>query len=374
LGRILQAGTAQMMLAQQFTNDPRVPGMAYGFEERTLNGQSLAIKDGYIPAFSSILALLPENNVGLFISYNSDGGLSASGALLQAFLNHYFPIPQQSLPTPPPGFAERASQITGIYSLTKRGYTTYEKLLGIPGHLKVTDAGNSRLLIASLGNPPWTFIEVAPGVFHRVDGPETVAFRADAIGILTFGDDPTKAFVKVPWYESPTVHLYLVVVCELLFLSTLVWPINIVHQAIRRRARSKKSGTAAERGEIHASSQAKPEQPRPAVMDILPRLAKWLAFVLCSLNVLFIIGLALFLSGLGPYPVIFRGVTPLLTMLFVLALVSAVLTVGIIASTALVWWRRFWDTRRRVHYTLIALSALIFALELNYWNMLGFRI
>jgi CubicO group peptidase (beta-lactamase class C family) len=35
--RILQAATAQEMQMQQFTNDPRVPGMAYGFPELNLN-------------------------------------------------------------------------------------------------------------------------------------------------------------------------------------------------------------------------------------------------------------------------------------------------------------------------------------------------
>jgi hypothetical protein len=95
---------------------------------------------------------------------------------------------------------------------------------------------------------------------------------------------------------------------------------------------------------------------------MLPHLASWLAGVLCALNVLFLIGLSFL-----------HGVPPMLTTLFALALVSAVLTVGSVVGTILAWWGRFWSVGRRVHYTLVTLAALAFAWELVYWNLLGFR-
>jgi len=92
--------------------------------------------------------------------------------------------------------------------------------------------------------------------------------------------------------------------------------------------------------------------------------------VLCALNVLFLIGLGLIVSKAADLAF---GVPPLLTTLFALALVSAVLTVGVIVFTILAWWGRFWSAGRRVHYSLVALAALAFAWELLYWNLLGFR-
>ena len=111
-------------------------------------------------------------------------------------------------------------------------------------------------------------------------------------------------------------------------------------------------------------------------MGLLPVLASWLAGVLCALNVLFLIGVALFLIGQVTVskPGYLLGVPPLLTTLFALALVSAVLTVGSVVGTILAWWGRFWSVGRRVHYTLVALAALAFAWELVYWNLLGFRV
>jgi hypothetical protein len=68
------------------------------------------------------------------------------------------------------------------------------------------------------------------------------------------------------------------------------------------------------------------------------------------------------------------GATPLLTAVFILALVSAFLTMGVVVCTFLAWWGRFWSTGWRVHYTLVALAALAFVWELAYWNLLGFRV
>ena len=236
--RILEAATAQAMQTQQFTNDPRVAGVTYGFEEQNLDSQRLLVHAGYIPpAFSSLLALLPEQQVGLFVSYNSAGGESAPITLLQAFLDHYFPAPKETRPSPPAGFAERISQISGDYWKTDRSYTTYEKLFVLGTGLSVSDGGNGRLLVSSLlGGPPWTFVEVAPWVFHRVDGPQTLFFRADPNGMLMmWGNGPDEPFIKVAWYDAPTLHLVLGVSCVLLFLSALLlWPLGFVRRAMRR--------------------------------------------------------------------------------------------------------------------------------------------
>lgn len=347
--------------------------MAYGFEEQHLNSQHLLVKGGVTSSFHSLLALLPEHQVGVFVSYNSDGGGLALSPLLQAFLDHYFPAPKETRPSPPAGFAERISQVSGTYWTTRHSYTTYEKLLTpFSADLSVTDGGNGRLVIGQT-----TFVEVAPWVFHQVDGQQTVVFRADPNGMLMLiGNEPIEAFIKLAWYDAPTLHLVLVVACVLVFLSALLlWPLGFVRRAMRRGARSKQSSRNADREGAQTPPQDSQGKPPLSRWGRLPDLSSWLAGVLCALNVLFLILLLLFLFGLGSasYPVIFRGVTPLLTTLFALALVSAVLAAGSVVGTILAWWGRFWSVGRRVHYTLVALAALAFAGELLYWNLLGFR-
>ena len=175
--RLFQAATAKAMQTQQFTNDPRVPGgMAYGFEEHSRNGQRLLVHPGGTADFYSLLALLPEQHMGVFVAYNSFAGAAdfLSLPFLQAFLDHYFPASKEPRPSPPAGFAERISQISGTYWGTDRSYTTWEKLLdSFIWGWSVTDGGNGRLVISwllgplapSLLGPPVTFVEVTPGSF-----------------------------------------------------------------------------------------------------------------------------------------------------------------------------------------------------------------
>ena len=97
--------------------------------------------------------------------------------------------------------------------------------------------------------------------------------------------------------------------------------------------------------------------------------------MLCALNVLLVIGLLLFLFEqlAGSPPDYYSGVPPLLTAVFILALISAVLTVGGVIFAVLVWWERFWHVGQRIHYSLVALAALALTWQLVYWNLLGFR-
>jgi CubicO group peptidase (beta-lactamase class C family) len=371
--RILQETTAQEMQAQQFTNDPRVPGMAYGFWEQHLNSQRLLVHDGDTFLFHSLLALLPEHQVGVFVSYNSAGGAAARTTLLQAFLDHYFPAPKGAPAHPPAGSAQRISQISGNYWPTRRSSTTYEKLAMLYSTVSVTDGGNGRLVLSSvlLGSQPWTLVEGVPWIFHQVDGPETVVFRSDHNGmIMVISSLPIEAFTRVAWYDAPTLHILLIVVCVLLFLSALLlWPLGFVRRALRRGAPRSHVGQHGDPEGVQtqpSTEQGKPPLKRRAG----PFLISWLAGVLCALNVLFLIGLLLTISNLLNLAF---GVPPTLAALFALALVCAALTVAVVISTILAWWGRFWSAGRRIHYTLVALAALAFTWELVYWNLLGFR-
>ncbi|MFQ5892279.1 MAG: serine hydrolase domain-containing protein, partial [Candidatus Methanofastidiosia archaeon] len=69
--RILSEETAKEMHRQQFTHHPQLPGWAYGFYEHFENGQRAITHGGDITGFSSLLFLLPERNLGFFVSFNT---------------------------------------------------------------------------------------------------------------------------------------------------------------------------------------------------------------------------------------------------------------------------------------------------------------
>src|SRR5262249_54142840 len=85
----LSETAAREMPRRQFTQHPSLAGVAFGFWERLQNGERALWHDGDTPGFASLLYLLPETRVGLFVAYNSRGGNAAREELLAAFLDRY---------------------------------------------------------------------------------------------------------------------------------------------------------------------------------------------------------------------------------------------------------------------------------------------
>jgi CubicO group peptidase (beta-lactamase class C family) len=343
--RILQAATMQDMHRQHFTNDPHVNGITYGFVEMTLNGQRLLVHSGTTndELFRSLLVLLPAQHTGLFVSYNGAGGGDAKWALLQAFLDHYAPTGRPSVLTPPADFAQRASQFSGGYQSTRMAVTTIEKIQALfAPAISVSASDDGYLTISGLSREPTKWVETAPLIFQQIGGQETLAFRADAQGSITYlfqGNLPINGFRKLAWYETLPMHYSLLASCVTLFLSALlIWP--IVWLATRRKAAPHPRGAG---------------------------LARWLVWIISALNVLFLILFVVSLQDLTLFP------TALTKVALGLALLAAVLTVVAVAGMALAWRRRYWSVVGRAHYTLVTLGGLAFIWFLNYWNLLGFR-
>jgi CubicO group peptidase (beta-lactamase class C family) len=345
--RILQEDTAKEMHRRHFAHDRRVNGIAYGFYELDRNGQRIIAHGGDTDLFHTALLLLPEQDVGLFVSYNSAGGEEARNELFEAFLERYYPAPDSPASKPPADFQEHAGRFTGSYGSTRGAQTTPEKLIALRGTLNVSATEDGPLLTRPLGGEPQRWVAVKPLVFREAGGQGDMVFREDGQGRITalfFDSSPTWAFVKLTWYQTPAFHGGLLAVCVVLFLSAIVvWPIGAF---LGRR----KSGAAA---------------LRPG----LSRLARWLAGGTSTLSILYLIGYALVLSNPNPVELLY-GDPPLLRAVEVLPLPIAVLALGTLAFTVVAWRRRYWGVAGRVHYTLVALAGLAFVWFMYYWNLL----
>lgn len=344
--RILQEATAQEMHRRHFTHDSRINGMCYGFYEGSLNDQKIIEHGGDTIYFHSLLVLLPEEKVGIFVSFNSldvepenrFGG--ARVELKQAFLDRYYPIPDSSSLQTPADFQQRAGQLTGSYGITTTVYTTYEKLIGIMMKIDVSATEDGLIFLSK------QWVEVEPMVFREVGGQQTLVFREDSQGCITHmfvSGWPILAFVKLAWYEAPMFHYILLGVSMVLFLSVVAWPIGALHNRLKGK---KNAGV------------------------LLSRQARWVAGGMSALYVLFLIGMVIVLSDTTS---IMYGVPPLLRFVLVLPLLAVVLTIGAMGFTVLAWKNSYWGVAGRVHYTLVTLASLAFIWFLNYWNLLGFR-
>ena len=343
--RLLQAATAQEMHRRHFTNDPRLGGLAYTFTELTQNNQRLLLHGGDTDLFHATLALLPEHQVGLFVVNNTLGGAAAPPQLLAAFLDRYYPAPAVTAPRPPADFPARADRFTGIYMSSRLGNTTLIKVAALVGPpVSVGASTDGYLVIAGLAPAPTRWVEVEPLLFQQVDSQDRLAFRADSQGHITHLFAGPVAFERGAWHDAPALHVGVLGLAALVFLSALLlWPSGGL---VRRRRGAPRSGA------LH--------------------LARWLAGATGALFLVFLLGLALALALLDERQFNY-GLPPLLAALLALALLATALTVGVVVGAGLAWRRRAWGVLGRVHYTLLALAALACVWELHYWNLLGFR-
>jgi hypothetical protein len=347
--RILNKSTMQQMHSTLYTPDPRILGTAYGFFDFSDNGQRTLGHSGYSPPMHSLLLLLPEQNLGVFVVYNSEGGRDLVNQHLgfqRAFFDHYYPAPAVEPIQPPADFAERAGWFEGSYRMTQGSHTTVEKVYLLLGAVKISDSGDGTLLFTT----PWferRFVEVKPLYFRQVDGPFHILFQEDDQGRIThmFTDfTPMLAFEKLNWYETPGFNLALALGCVLVFVSMI--PVVLIRFIRSRRP----------------SSDRKPASPSGA------RTAYWIIVGISVLNLLFVIGTVLW----GPTNPLF-DVSIIYKIVLGLGVLAAVLTVGALIYSVLAWKSSYWGIAARVHYTLVTLAAVAFVWFLNYWNLLGWR-
>ncbi len=228
--RILQEATSIQMQQQQFSNDPRVSGMAYGFYEQHINNQRLLAHAGDTQWFHSLMALIPTQHIGLFVSFNGVNGGTVRDTLLQAFMDRYFPVSStQPSSQPLPGYHARISQIVGDYWSTRRNETSYFKLINLVSSSSVSDLGNGRISV-SMNGATSTLWEVKPWVFQDVISQRTMVFRSTYQGTTMFLDNvPYEGFTKTAWYEATMFQLGMLVVCLLFFLIVLLcWPFRLL--------------------------------------------------------------------------------------------------------------------------------------------------
>jgi CubicO group peptidase (beta-lactamase class C family) len=224
--QILQASTAQLMHSQSFTHHPQLSGWAHGFAELKINDQYAISHNGSWEGFQSLLILLPKHNLGLFISYNSPGGLDAMGEMLQAFFDHYFPTSNSPTLQPPAHLDQPVQQFTGWYKLARSSVTTIEKL--------VTLTSSSRMIVLdddTLKFDGRKWVAVEPLLYREVDGKDLMAFLPNEQGQITYATIGRRAYEKIPWYETIRLNLALLGSCIALLLSALIgWPISLIIQ------------------------------------------------------------------------------------------------------------------------------------------------
>ncbi|MBI1213913.1 MAG: serine hydrolase [Alphaproteobacteria bacterium] len=228
--RILKTETAQEMHNTRLEVDSHLPAMALGFYEETRNGHRIIGHGGDTVVFHSDLHLIPDQHVGFFVSYNSAGrGDSAPrGALWRAFLDRYFPYTQPDQPTLATA-KDDAQKVIGTYRSSRRGETSWTRLLGVLGEATVSADSDGILTVDAfkdINGQPRKWREVEPFVYRNVVGQERIVFKPDASGTMNlFIGVPIALFQRVGPLDSQwTIATVAGGSLLIMALTLLLWP------------------------------------------------------------------------------------------------------------------------------------------------------
>ena len=336
---ILESATAQRMQSELFRNAPGANPFLHGFADLSRGDRRIIGHGGDTFWFHSQLSLLPEHDLGIFVSFNTEGG--NAGALVADFLDRYFGESE----TPTPTYAaEDLDRFEGTFRSNRYSHSDFTKVSALVGGVSVTAEGDSLLLIDMGADQRWTAVE--PLVFQSTTSDRRIAFREDADGKIThafLADVPYLGLERVPWMEKAGVHMPLALGAGVLFLlATLGLPIPWY---FRRKYE---------------------HQPE----DVIPGVGRLLAWVSALGFLIFIVGFAIAMSepnnvALGNL----RGLRPL----FLVLPVAAVLGVTSLLVAVFSWLSGRGSTAARIAFTLLSVAFVTFTWQLEVWNLLGWN-
>jgi CubicO group peptidase (beta-lactamase class C family) len=340
-GRILNEETMRMMHSRMFTSDPRCSGMAGGFWEYRHNNLRLLEHGGDTLYFHTLLDLIPEKKVGIYLAFSGGSAGNPRMAWIRAFLDRYFPGPEPSVPGTLAGQKVRLGKCAGYYWMSRSTLNSMDKLEILLSQIRIKATADGRLLFRNK-----TWLEIEPLVFQEWGGQDKIVFQQDKSGAvkrMIYSRMPPVIFLRAPWHLNPNLHMLVLLFCLLLFLSTLRWSLGALWRRICKRTDSWGPVTA---------------------------WGRWLMSGLGILNLVFILG---FLFVLRDPLVVIYGVPAPLKILLILPLLALVPAFGTVWLAVSAWANKTETVYRCLYYSLLALAGLLFLWFLYYWNLLGYR-
>ncbi|THE09661.1 class C beta-lactamase-related serine hydrolase [Bacillus timonensis] len=348
--RILEEDTVQHMFQQQFTHHDQLDGMALGFIEKTMNGKRILHHGGSTALFDTGLYLLPQENIGLFISY-SGNNFRTHTELFDVFMDHYFPVEERVTVTPMSG--EGSHQYVGEYHQNRKSFTNEDKISSLIIGVIQVQLDDTGVLVVTHNGETNRFVGIEPGIYKNTsEGPSidaygefrTIVFQTDPHGKIMLTTDGPMSYSKVPWYASSGFTFLSLILVILFFVGSILnWGIK----ALIRRKR-------------------KPSKPKLAVWG--KRLA-----IAVGLLLLFLVTSTAISGGVDPIyqlPKEALGIVPAWSpILNVIPFLLTILGISMLIFTVLLWRRRYWRIISLLHYSLLSLMMIHLIWIFLYWNL-----
>jgi CubicO group peptidase (beta-lactamase class C family) len=253
--RILQEASAQTLHSVQWRGHPSSPGIALTFYQDAGNGRFVLTHGGDLARQHSELWLVPAENLGVFIAFNTTGTdwIRLRAFLWKQFIDRYLPPLDVAEPASPTANAD-AVAVAGTYLSTRRPDTS---LLSIFYHLAPTRVSvNPDRTISVEGldrydGTPRTFHATGYLAFRETGNTgATVAFLRNSQGrvnLMLIG--AASEFERQTGLLNGTVQRWLLLsACCVVVAAVLIWPLTaFARWRLQRPLRAELNGVARRR-------------------------------------------------------------------------------------------------------------------------------
>ncbi len=344
---ILDPATYDKMLEPVMYHAPMVNPCLYGFMDMSRKCQKIIGHGGDTFWFHSLMALMPEHNIGFFISFNSELGGGLYMDVLDIFIKHFF-IKDQKLTEPAEFEKKYLKNFTGKYTPNRHPHSDYTKILSLMNQTEIS-VKDEMLKTEIMGDVNY-WLPVDSLIFREKHSCKILAFEQDDRGNITHafkGSWPIMAFSRVPFYESQSLNVAVLLIAIIFSLVTLLfWPIV-----------------------FFARRNYKPLRKTPKALPFNVKFTAWVAAIILLCFYIF-----LSFSIGDPDKVVFSappgsGMGFVLLLPFIFIILTAIMLYNNYKILAIKEFR----LRSRLYYIIISIINIIAIFQMYYWNFIGFN-
>lgn len=187
------------LFQKQIVNNTFTSGRSFGFSVVDYRGYEAYIHDGGIPGENSRMIVIPELELGLFLTYNSNN-LAARDALTDVFLSDYLDPDKETVKYPVTTLSDLEKYI-GVYSPVNVSKQTMEQLTRIIHQIRVTNTTEGLKIEGA------TFLPISETVFYSEETDNYAEFRTDEKGQLSYLMVGNSIYERTPFYQSMIVEM-----------------------------------------------------------------------------------------------------------------------------------------------------------------------
>jgi len=345
--QILKEATMEEMHKQQFTNNEKMPGQAYGFWESFENNKRALFHTGTSDGYANMLYMIPEENIGFMLCYNL-----ASEKLrlefLTSFLDEFYPLADSETVTSLKDYKERVNQYDGLYWNVEKPRDTLDKLEVLMSDGLVRAKGNedgTLKLTGYYGEDMGEYIEIEPEVFQKVNSEEIITFKeSNSKENRSYLYIKNNAFEKVRWYENPIISIVFALISLFVVIaSPFIW----IKAFIRKKAKNEK-------------------------ISIWEKYAAYIGLLSSVLIIIFCTSTAIITLKLGKYAFMF-GVPFTLKVILIIPILLCGILVCLLVIIILAWKNSYWTRLKRYFFIIYTVAVVLFLMCLKFCNMVGIK-